>query len=108
VLRYNPPDALVTWIGLNAFADGPVSRSAILSRGKYDPNFFSKLLEHNSGGVMGMARKGYSASGSLAYIVTARGARELVRNFGTSEGSGWTHHTDHAMVEFLDDRNVSC
>lgn len=53
---------------------------------------------------MGVARKGYSATGSLAYLVTAKGAQELVKYFG--ETVGWTHHTDHAMVEFLDDRNV--
>lgn len=106
VLAVNPPDALVTWIGLNGFADGPVSRSATLSRHKYDPDFFSSLLEHNSGGVMGMARKGYIATGSLAYIITNKGARALVKQFGEAGGPGWSHHTDHAMVEYLDGLNV--
>ena len=105
VVRFNPREALVTWLGLNAFANGPVSRSAVLEQGGYDPDFFSAELP-GTRGALGVARRNLVATGSLAYLVTRRGAEALCGHFGDRR-TGWGAHTDHALVSYLDSKGLS-
>lgn len=104
VIAHNPSNALVTWLGLNGYASGSVSRSAPMNQDKYDPNQVSSLLP-NTNGVIGMCRPMLISTNSLAYLLTRRGAEVLLEEFGNNQG--WTHHTDHAMVGFLDRLGVS-
>eukprot|EP00613_Pedinella_sp_CCMP2098_P038839 CAMPEP_0171788700 /NCGR_PEP_ID=MMETSP0991-20121206/64643_1 /TAXON_ID=483369 /ORGANISM="non described non described, Strain CCMP2098" /LENGTH=268 /DNA_ID=CAMNT_0012397875 /DNA_START=72 /DNA_END=875 /DNA_ORIENTATION=- len=83
VVAQNPSGAFVTWLGLNGYASGAVSRSAIMKLGLYDPNHFSRELEGTGGGVLGRCRPGLIATGSLAYLLTRAGALALVGRFGT-------------------------
>jgi GR25 family glycosyltransferase involved in LPS biosynthesis len=109
ILANLPTDAWIVWIGLNAYASGPVSRSSALDPARYDPNFYSSTrLPGNA--VVGVARPGLVATGTLAYLITAAGAAELTTHFsGTGTGQGWSHHTDHAVVSArLIKKNHAC
>ena len=98
ILDNIPSDAWIVWVGLNAYASGPVSRSSPLDPTKYDPNFYSSPQPPGNT-VVGVARPGLTATSTLAYLITSAGANALAAHFGgTEEGRGWSHHTDHDLV----------
>jgi len=98
ILGSIPSDAWIVWVGLNAYASGSVSRSSPLDPTQYDPNFYSSPPPPGNT-VVGVARPGLIATGTLAYLITSAGANALSAHFsGTATGQGWAHHTDHDLV----------
>ena len=96
ILPNVPEDSLVVWLSLQRFASKSVSKGWPLEEA-YNPAVFSRARAP----FIGIHHGSYPAC-SMAYILTRRGAVELVDYF---EAQGFTNETDHSMRAFLEARH---
>ena len=116
-----PDDALVIWLGLEPGSAGftPGSPEALQAGGvsllvdeftwpideAYDPGLFSRVLDDGSRGI-GQVREHVNPQ-ALAYVVTAKGVRDLVER--VEGGRGFPCAIDCFMNQFLRERRkVRC